>query len=148
MELNRLYKISEVVEELPRALSASFSQIPLPTEVVVYETRIVTPKMARLYMTELYLYRGEIKTFGEIRNIIQEETGDFKGLFGEETERVHLAEQWCDGGSDGYEESYLIGYRYIVFPIEKEWNDFPEYRKKGHKFLPLIYESHWLYEKD
>jgi hypothetical protein len=78
----------------------------IPTEFVVYEPQIVTPKTARSYDTELYLLDSKLVRYEELR--LQP---TFKGTYREVS--ITLVEVWVNRGSDGHVAWDQIGWRFV-----------------------------------
>ena len=99
------------MEEIPQTwmkyLRNPFIQIAMPTEVVFKEPRIVVPKYARCYETDLYIYKlGLVLPYEELRK-----KEDFTGTAHHPS--VRLCELWHDCGADGHMEMYIKGWCFI-----------------------------------
>jgi len=154
--LNKIYKLSEFEKDWLKFLSGPFhfSQIPLPTEVVVREPRYVVPDFARIYKTNLFFSEDNtVVSDKEIREkytkpVVEEIEGGTSKYYKVQARSIHLAEQWVDGGSDGHIEPFLSGYRFIIFPTEKEWEKFSEKNfMRNEVSSHIVYESDW-FERD
>ncbi len=96
----------------------------LPTEVVVHKPEIVSPSVARIYKTPLYLKRGKIIDYEELRK-----TDGFQGTYKEDP--IYLVEIWEDAGDDGHTEYKHEGYAFIPkghLPRLEHGMSYPSYR--------------------
>jgi len=133
----------------PKLLNCLFIQVPLPTEVVVVETQVVTPKIARVYQTNLHLYIGEVREYEDVyREQSEANPGQHVCFSSLGIKPVLVMEHWEDGGSDGHVEPYLIGYRFVTLPTKYDKKRVDEYRKREFHLTPFVYESSWFYGDD
>ena len=133
IELNRLYRIAEFNHEWAFCFRNKFQQVSLPTEFVVSQAQFVVPKMARIYKTDIYYYKGVIYCYKDLREKIILDEGDFKGTSNHETKEIFMFEQWDDSGDDGHTDTYLVGYRFAAMP-------------QRIPLIKLVYESYSYFE--
>ena len=85
-------------------------QFSLPTEVVVTETRIVTPRQGRMWPLDYY-DDGKLVSYQELcKKPRFEGTGHYK--------QAWLVEKWENDGDDGHVDFRLMGYVLTVEPKE------------------------------
>jgi len=107
LKLNKIYKLDELNLEWCEFWDCPPYTYDLPTQVVVAEPRIVTPKQARAFLTNRYVHDGEIVDYDTLITI-----HDSKGS--DEFDRVFMVEVWVDGGSDGDIIYRLYGWQFVV----------------------------------
>jgi len=113
-ELNRLYRMDEMEPEWIReVLTGQFHQLPIPTEMVVLEARLVTPDMGRVWIhTGLHFWDGRVMEYSEVRDISIERTGTFGGS--SVAASVYCTEVYHDTGDDGHIDYRLSGFRFLT----------------------------------
>ena len=110
-------------------LGSCFTPYPMPIEIVVCSTQIVTPKQGRAYsIRHLFVRDGRVFTHGEIPS----------GVQSYDLDRVVLVEVWEDHGDDGHIAWLHIGYRFVASSALAE-------RTRGP---PLVMTTNYEWEKE
>jgi len=78
-------------------------EFPIPTEMVITESKICTPRQGRAYFTGLFFLRGKIVDYTTIKN-----EPDFKGSC--YFPSVYMIEAYEDWGDDGHTDMSLMGF--------------------------------------
>jgi hypothetical protein len=82
-----------------------YTELPLPTELVVTQPGFIVPRLARVYFTDLYLYEDSVVTYRELQ---QQKGAAFHGTAYEVG--VFLWEVFEDYGDDGHTDYRLMGW--------------------------------------
>ena len=108
------YEIPAFKGEWLEYISGDFFSYPIPTEVVVTSSQIVTPRMGRVYRTNLRNVGGVPMDHFEINKKVKRQ--------GYEFDYIVVAEVWDDRGSDGHVRWTHVGWRFIVSrAVEWKW---------------------------
>jgi hypothetical protein len=100
-------------------LEGKSTELYLPTEITVDEPQIVSPRIARVYDTGLYvsIFRGKkILTYQDIADHYAKALGGFHGTYQylkDGGEYLYLLEVWRDEGSDGHTDYRLNGFTFF-----------------------------------
>lgn len=106
--------------DCPLPLGNIIEEIPLPTEFVVTETKIVEPSKARIYVTKYYLVDDNIVTYDFIKMFPSfNGSGNF--------DSVIVIEYWEDYGSDGHYDYRPVG---LVIASMNKWKELKEISEK------------------
>jgi len=115
-------KLYKVTTETPDLLGMHYQEVPLPTEVVVTEAKVVVPRMARVYQPDLYLVDGEAVDYQEL---VRLRGSDFHGTAHEES--VLLWEVHQDNGDDGHWDYRHEGWVYLPTSALDPSKGYPSY---------------------
>lgn len=110
MEIGRLYRVLDR-SWTHHLLSPIVLRFWLPTEMVVLEPKIVTPREARAYRTFLYCDNGDALPYVELSARKARRRERTRGTAYER--EIAMAEVWSDYGDDGHVEYTHIGWRFV-----------------------------------
>ena len=111
MDIGRLYRSVESGWS-GFLLSPIVLRFYLPTEAVILEPRIVTPREARAYRTFLYYDKGDALPYAEL-SARKVRRGERTSGTAYEREIV-MVEVWDDYGDDGHVEYTHVGWRFVT----------------------------------
>jgi len=103
-ELGKIYKKLE--PEWQHYLFSTLGSYSVPTQYVVYEPGLVTPRVARSHCTGMYLLDSKVVDYESVRR-----NPTFRGTAYETS--IVMAEVWRDWGSDGHVEYGMLGWRFV-----------------------------------
>lgn len=103
------------------------TELWLPTERVVLEPGIVTPRCARVYSTEWLVVDSTVMTWRQAQQTIPGYTGS--GGY----PAVNCWEVWIDTGMDGHTDYRLVGYVWLSSEDQRVPDDqrYPTYQMQS-----------------
>lgn len=117
LKLYTRYRLNNELEAsvvLPIISRSYFFEYPLPTEVVVVKTETVTPRVARVYDTDVYYLEDEDRLVG-YDELWSKFGSNFQGTHGTPGVcGVSLCEVWEETGDDGHVDYRFQGEYVLV----------------------------------